>query len=511
MKIEHVQPIKNIPDKQQPQLFRRGEFFVSEVLEVRGETALLKSAQGTLLTAKLLGNLGLSAGDHVETVVDEALGNRYVLRLLDVSRGDGQTANGAADATANTAAQSIRAQTLHGMLAMLKKNAGLEPKMAEFMARNGIPDTPENIETIVNLVKGEMKTGQALLHLQGETARAETASTNMAASLAQNRVFELSALPSAAAQPPAGTAAAAASAFTAAEPLSSPNSTAVDSSAGQPQQISTLTTDNAIPQVALQTEQSAEAAVTKLPADTAGPQANTSVFIAAGGAAQQEISAGNGPVSDAGLPVNTPTPATLAKQLLSLFVDLNDKKTLPDQLKKTMEELPEQIKELKISLKPADINDRNTLARQAESLDRQFTLMSELKRFDCYHIPLTGRNNEPATAELYVFRQKRRKADADPEAFAVLLGLDTQHMGRVEAMIRAAGRSVTLEFRLEMAELTDAFEQGARALEPLIAQAGYRLTGVNVQELAVKTTVLNAEDALSQGKTPDTGGLDIRV
>ena len=137
--------------------------------------------------------------------------------------------------------------------------------------------------------------------------------------------------------------------------------------------------------------------------------------------------------------------------------------------------------------------------------------MSELKRFDCYHIPLTGMNREQTTAELYVFRQRRRKAQADQETFAVLLGLDTQHMGRVETMIRADGRSVALEFRLENAEVADAFSKGAKALEPLIGQAGYRLTGVNVRELAARTTVLNAEEALSGQVAPDTGSLDIRV
>ena len=78
-------------------------------------------------------------------------------------------------------------------------------------------------------------------------------------------------------------------------------------------------------------------------------------------------------------------------------------------------------------------------------------------------------------------------------------------------MIKAAGRSVTLEFRLEMAELADAFAEGAKALEPQITQAGYRLADVNVRELTARTTVLNAEEALPGGRAPDTGSLDIRI
>ena len=551
MKIENVQSVKNIPDKLQPQFLKQGEFFVSEVLEVRGDTAILKSAQGTLLTARLLGNLGLASGDYVETVVDEAHGNRYVLRLLDVSRGDGKpAAPGNMTTTAETGVQNARVQMLHGMLAMLKKNAGLEPKMAELMARNGIADTPENIETLARLVKGELKTGQVLLQMQGEAARAGTVSANTAAALAQPGVFEASVIshtmPSAAnTQTAAASPGIAALDTAAAEQLPIQNSANTNINVTQPQQADAQKAA-VVPQSSVQSDQAAEAEVQKIPANTVGIQNGVPEFSvpADGGVAQaarQDIAATNHPITGSklpgipavndpvigvklpgvpaanvsgngmGLPADVPPPDMLAGQLLSLIVDLKDKKTLPAQLKKAVEELPVQIKELKIALQTADNTDRNTLARQVESLDRQFSLTSELKRFDCYHIPLTGMNREQATAELYVFRQRRRKAEADPETFAVLLGLDTQHMGRVETMIRAAGRSVALEFRLENAELADAFGEGAKALEPLIGQAGYRLTEVNVRELAARTTVLNAEEALSGQAAPDTGSLDIRV
>ncbi len=546
MKIENVQSIKNIPDKQQPQILRRGEFFVSEVLEIRGDTALLKSAQGTLLTARLLGDLWLTAGDHVETVVDEANGSRYVLRLVDVSRGDRQSAaDGALEAPVNTAAQNARAQMLPGMLAMLKRNAGLEPKMAEFMARNGIPDTPENIETLTRLVKGELKADQVLLNMQGEAARAGTAIANRSATLGQAGFIEsMAAKPIAAAdtQAAAGVINPAAPDTSAAGFSPIPDNAAANTVAMQHTNVSktavampqtagnVLQTVTDVPQNAAPTGQPNTAVVQtsapdakvfqhgktlSLPTDMAAQQPPATVFDgAAAGIASQAVRQAVSTVNDYAAGTKQPvdvSPAVLADRLITLIVDLRSQKTLPAQLKKSVEELPAQIKELKISLQSSDINDRNTLVHHAENLDRQLSLMSELKRFDCYHIPLTGMNSEQTTAELYVFRQKRRKADADPETFAVLLALDTQHMGRVETMIRAAGHSVTLEFRLEMEALTGAFEQAAKELETVIAQTGFRLSGVSVRELAVRTTVLNAEEAQPKRQAPGTGSLDIRI
>ena len=393
MKIENVQSVKNIPDKLHPQFLKQGEFFVSKVLEVRGDTAILKSAQGTLLTARLLGDLGLASGDYVETVVDEAHGNRYVLRLLDVSGGDEKTtASGGMTTMAGAGVQNPRGQMLHSMLPMLKKNAGLEPKMAEFMARNSIVDTPENIETLTRLVKGELKTGQVLLQMQGESARAGTVSVNTVAALVQPGVFEssviLNAIPSAAnTQTATASSGAAVLDTVASEQLPVQNSANTNINIAQPQQADSQMAV-VMPPSTVQSGQSAKAEVQNAPVGTAGiqngipimtvsedgrvAQAVTSAIPTmttpinnekwpgmpvmshpASDAQQPEmpvmshavtdaklpgIPAVNVPVDGKGLPADVPPPDMLAGQLLSLIVDLKDKKTLPAQLKKAVEE-----------------------------------------------------------------------------------------------------------------------------------------------------------------------------
>jgi hypothetical protein len=584
MKVENIQSAKIIPEKQQPQLLKQGEFIMSEVMELKGDTALLRTAQGTLLMARLLGDLGLKAGDHVETVVDEAGLGRYVLRLVDISRG-GQMAPDIGQAMA-PAAQNLKNQTLYSALSMLKKNAGLEPKTAEFMAKNGIAASPENIETLSRLAGGTPRVAQAIIQMNSEAASLKTGLENMAAATVPTsmRGTEMPAV----ILRPATNAGMAQGAFKT-QSMAETTQVAVQSATAQSADTSVpggtvsaatvpaqtpaqgLPVMAALPETTVQqiikdimpkTDTESPVLSTKTgeqPAGASAPEASSGTLVgisseaAAGKAAgsppaivdnriapavelpaapektqpatiktsaqpaeperiqQPNIALTAGQLRTTVQPDHAQEPVVLLQRLMSLFVDMKDRETMPAQLKKAAHEMPSQLKELKISLQTTDNSDRNTMAQRAENLDRQFSLMSEIKRFDCYHVPLTNANGTPSTAELYVYRQRRRKADEQPDSFAVLLGLDTQNMGRVEAMIKASGRSVALDFKLEQADLADEFAEGARQLEPLITQTGYRLSGVSISELDMRTTVLNAEEVLSEGQASDTGGLDIRI
>ena len=582
MKIENVQSIKSIPDKQQPQFLKQGEFFVSEVMEIEGDTALLRTSQGMVLTARLLGDLGLAAGDHVETVVDEAGVSRYVLRLVDISRG-GQTMPEAGGQNTATGAQNLRTQMLYSTLAMLKKNAGMDPKTAEFMAKNGIAATPENIETLGRLAEGPPRVAQMLTQMNADIISIRTGAENTAAVAISSELFiaegltdirrpspeaglaeaQLAGLPgtppqtAAAVQNPVmpqqaasllypeeaatvGPEISAPTSFVVAAPpvisgQKAPDETdlwagsagrtaVVNAVADQSGAVSVKGPVTVLPDepVAVMTTAPAKmpaAAPASMPAEAATTSTTAFDAVLTGAQIATIKTSAAEPYTE---PFSAPLAANMQRDagqesvvllrgLMSLFADVEDKGTLSIRLKKAVEELPNQIKGLKISLQSTDNNNRNTVAQRAENLDRQFSMMSDIKRFDCYHVPLTNPNGAPATAELYVYRQRRRKTDEQPESYAVLLGLDTQNMGRVETMIRALGHSVTLEFRLEEADLCGAFAEGAKRLEPLIAQAGYRLSDVSVRRLDTRTTVLNAEETLNEGKASDTGGLDIRI
>jgi len=582
MKVDSIQAVQDILKQQMSQPLRQGDFVTSEVVKVQDGTAVLRTAQGTLLSASLTGNLGLLPGDRVETVVVEASPGRFVLRVLDIIRGDTAAPE---PGQIETPSPFFQPQTLHSALTMLKMNTSLPPKAAEFLARNGIPATPENISTLGQLTGEGPRIAQLLTRMIAEPVLVMTASesmpdpgiaaipTGVSIEPEQGRYDSPGAAPqdtaaqpqsnaAANTQPQAGSPAAGphtASATTQGNIAAAPQNAAApvqpDMPAAEPQKAAApvqpdtpaaepgapaavLTppagTDPAAPPAAAQ----ASAAKTPSDAPAQASVSNTSPDAPAQAAAAV-------PRTDTAIPSGTPLfhpgslpvpdgvkanraiasyltlpekadsggekPASLLRRLASLFVDLKDRENLPARLRNAVRELPAQLKELKNSLPYTDSNDRNGWGQQAELLDRQLSMLAGIKRFDCYHIPLTTAQGAPSTAELYVYRQKRRKKDQTPDSYAVLIGLDTQHMGRVETMIRARGRSVSLEFRLEQESLAGEFEESAKALAPAIEQAGYHLGSISVCPLAAKTTVLNAEDVLTEGHAADTGGLDIRI
>jgi hypothetical protein len=562
MKVNNIQAVQNILDKPLPQPLKQGEFVMSEVVGVQDGTALLRTAQGVLLSASLAGNLVLTAGDHVETVVAEAGPGRFVLRVLDITRSESAALE---SGRAGADAQIFQPQTLHSALAMLKMNAGLTPKAAEFMARNGIAATPENISTLAQLAGDGPRLAQVLTQMMadvvlvmpkstvgagvapiptGVSVAAEQGGNGSPGSALQNTatqtqsdtpakvpdtppaVISLSADMATPASPPQSIAAQVQTSVPTGMP-DTPPQVQTNMPAGAPDtppSALTLPTDAAnptAPPAAAQTNEpnppppdaSGQAAAAVPRPDT--PVQGSPLTSRPGSLSTPESREATRPATPySALPhkeAGVHEPASLLQRLVSLFVDLKDKENLPVRLRNAARELPAQLKELKNSLPNTDSNDRNTWGRQAELLDRQLTMMADIKRFDCYHIPLTTAQGTPSTAELYVYRQRRRKKEEAPDSYAVLIGLDTQHMGRVETMIRARGRSVALEFRLEQVAFAEAFEEGAKDLASAIAQAGYQMGDVSVRPLAAKTTVLNAEDVLTEGRAKDIGGMDIRI
>jgi hypothetical protein len=544
MKVENIQLVKNIPDKLLPQLLRQGDFVMSEVIKVEDGTALLRTAQGMLLSAHLLGELGLMAGDHVETVVDEAGQGRYVLRLLDIAHGETVMPEPGQAETAAT--QNLKSQTLYSTLNILKKNAGLEPKAAEFMARNGITATPENIGTLTRLADGGPRVAQVLTQMMVDaqlSAGVERAATEVGiqplptgtteAWLAGQSGYNVpgaEAGPSgssrqAAMQVPANT--------TTTTTLMSPAVSVPEAASSTifPGEAETIMPEglqpnadeligSALPRAAPDGTQ-APKPVVQDDVQTARPEAKLQTDVQATRLDDGMVSKSMEKLKPDGTIAMEPSavllkdgiqePLTVIRRLVGLFADLNEKETMPAQLKQAAHELPAQLKELKNSLQNADNMDRNILGQRAESLDRQFSMMADIKRFDCYHVPLMSANGQPSTAELYVYRQRRRKREEAPDNYAVLIGVDTQNMGRVETMIRAQGSSVSLEFKLEQPSLADMFEENVKNLAPLIVQAGYQLGDVSVRGMEAKTTVLTAEEALTEGQAADIGGVDIRV
>lgn len=200
----------------------------------------------------------------------------------------------------------------------------------------------------------------------------------------------------------------------------------------------------------------------------------------------------------------------LSEKIASLFVKLSDKDKLAENIKRAVTELPEQIKELKLLLVRNDTNNKDALMRKLEPAEKQLALMSQIKRFDCFHIPLLRTDGSDTTAELYVYRNRKKRKAEDDEKFVIMLGLDTQYLGRVETLIKASGNGLSITLHMEDTRIANEIADDIKLLKNAAEQFGYAAVNISIEKLISQTTILNAEERLTM--QPGTGpGVDIRI
>lgn len=181
-----------------------------------------------------------------------------------------------------------------------------------------------------------------------------------------------------------------------------------------------------------------------------------------------------------------------------------------EHIKKTVDELPMALKTLKSMLIQSDINNKEIYLKGADQTLRQMDLADKAMKFEHMQLPVVLRDGDYRTAELFVFRQpERRKAEGEAGT-TILVALDTQHIGRVEALIKESGGGISLEFRLEQPEIAESLKQKTGAIAQAAEAGGYRLTGIRFAGLEKRTTVLNAGEA-----NPEAGratyGIDVTI
>lgn len=617
MRVEHIGTPKSINESTQRQGLSQGDILIAEVTDIKGDQVYLKNQDGgALLTAKLLSDIAVSVGDYVETVVDEAGGGRYVLRVIDISHQMPFGSEADAGLEMLTArSQSARAQALLNTLAMLKSNPGADPKAAAFLSRHGIAGTAQNIETLSQMAKGispvtallaeviqsfgpkrnsvgsmaQTATPMANTNTRSAMQTAQTAANidamaqNTISTEGQTHQTSDAVVPQAAQQNQSGISSqtqentsirmdqgqmnaadgsqASAENRTIAQPAAQKNNQAAGQGAVQTPSASTQSADKATPHTqaaqampetaqqiqntgdpaqpasqtiihdASQTAQPAAASANtagksvgdarpsvpdaaektdsmQVPAKPGAPiDAAQSVKTTAGKTEGAEIPAQQ---NDAAIPKEV-TSEQIAGKARTMFVNLNDADKLAVHLKKAVQELPKQLKELKLLIEHTDNIVKDTVAPKFDQIEKQMSMLNDVKRFDCYQIPLQTGPQQQTAAELYVYRYRGSKKTVDPENILILLGLDTQYMGRVETLIKTSGKSLGIEFNLEDMRLSEEMKADAVYLEQAAEDAGYHLAGVSVKELAVRTTVLNAQDRLEKETGGTAGNVDVRI
>jgi len=591
MRVENIGAQKSIPDSPQRPGLSEGDVLIAEVTDIKGDRVILKNQNGGgVLTAKLLGDINVAVGDFVETVVDEASGGRYVLRVLDISRQAPFETDVPIAADMGVQSQAARAQALLGALSMLKNNPGADPKAAAFLSRHGLAGSAENMEAVSSMAKSPsplialltqiIKGFGAEEKLQdsspafGEGAGISRPDTAKPSNGAADPIRPLGDADEAVRQdtqqtetPHVQTAPADAVQYAKTVAAHAPtenntlqnggptvrggagavlgNELPVETQTPPPGGAANMSAAAEAPSQTEPETQNRDAAQPDGPiaanADTmpqSGRETVSSPFVPA---EQMPLSQGekvHNPASAQPLPENAEAAAVprafasdadepaqkpgtneeaktqrgeMARKALEMFVRLEDADRLAANIKKAVEKLPEQLKELKLLTDKADNTIKEAVGQKLDHIEKQMSLISEVKRFDCYQIPLQTSAQRQTTAELYVYRYRSGKKAVDPDNILILLGLDTQYMGRVETLVKTSGRNLSVEFNLEDMRLADEVMTEADGLKTAVRQSGYTLTGIGVKQLAARTSVLNTEERFEKEAGGSAGNLDVRI
>ncbi len=577
MRIEQAGAPRSITEKPSSPIMSKGDIMVSEIMDIQGDKVILKNPEGGLITARLLADIGLSVGDFVQTVVEEAENGHYVLRVLDIAHDMPPGAESSNPGEMHKGqSQTVQTAMLNQALAILKINPGADPQTAVFLSRHGLLGSADNIDMVSQMAKGTMPIANVLSEVvKGVRLSApnETLSSPALASDTQSAPMTISSPIIAAAlqSEPQGTQ------MTANTPqllTAEQHSVPIQQ---QPMQTPAFASQDGVPKTVIAdkmvhlqsvTQSSAhismdnmagQAVISGLVQMTDALNINHSVDPKTVGSetvnAQSAQNAEGAPFSDAetinslkdienaaeqtvSAPIKDTVPQSksvpvdltlkefvqadsvrtqedvnleqIAQKALALFEQIDDADKLAAHIKRVTNEMPEQLKELKLLVDRTDISNKETLSAKLGQAEKQMSLLSDVKRFDCYQIPLMN-SQQQTTADLYVYRHRNKKNAIDPENIVILLGLDTQYIGRVETLIKADGKSITLEIHLENINVRESLSEELKDLKKAVEATGYKLSNVSVSPLSARTTVLNAEEKLMKEAGGSAGNLDIRI
>lgn len=198
----------------------------------------------------------------------------------------------------------------------------------------------------------------------------------------------------------------------------------------------------------------------------------------------------------------------LERQILSLFLRADDSGLTGEALKHSVETVNARI--LEVAKMAAGLRHGGEAAAELEHSAAQIRQSAGVGQFTYIQLPVMLRE-KASTAELYVFHRDKKGKPAEPGASVILLALDTDNMGRVEALVRARDKNVHLRLRAEGGAALRMFEERMPVLDRALHDAGFTLTHAACELL--KTPVLpdTAQDAAERFSPDTTRRLDVVI
>jgi len=468
-RVSHIAPLPAWPHNAGE--LRDGEFLMATAQQIDENAVVLRTADGRLFRAALQGEMRFFEGDMLEAVVSRSDGKCF-LYILNVSRAGMNATSGNVQSMESVPEQSpggmISQQTLSDMLALLKRNPEMDTHTALFLAENSILDTAENMTALAQLSRSE-GIGTLLGQILGMIAQDETVPMPQAAAvyMIEDGQIGETVLRNDVSMPDPGIQA-----------QSEGNQSATIQLSESPVQ----STAEQLPEFAVQHNppdiDHADALMNKPIISVQMPQVtktDEAESHSAASVASDDTSIDTERFGDSTQETHNAAarPSTyINKMIQELF--LRPDEQMNTEIKKMATEIWLALKTLKSQLNQTDIKNKELCLKSIQAAIRQIEVAESALRFEHMQIPLAVRDGEYQTAELYVFRRKGGQKNADSPGISIVVALNTQRIGRVEAMVREVGGNVSIEFRLEQTDIAESLKRNSARLTQSIEAAGYR-------------------------------------
>ena len=209
--------------------------------------------------------------------------------------------------------------------------------------------------------------------------------------------------------------------------------------------------------------------------------------------------------------VESPKPKALtglAEKILSAFTD-PENTVNGASVKKNAASVKEQLVTLARLTSGADGKEAEALAPKLMRTAAQGTLFQNLDRVAVMQVPIHLKKYD--TAELYVYKRAKHTNGIDADNTSMLIGLTTEHLGRIETLVRVERKNLSLSFYVQdqalCAEVEDRMDELIVALKDL----EFRVSGAKVDLLKERTTPQSAEKTLSAAIKKTGAGFDCRI
>ena len=523
-----------------PAGLQQGDSFEAQVVRSEGGTVTLRLPDGQVFEARLEGDAALTPGRTVSlTVSDLAEGT---VTLTTRTPGDTVSLSGPA--------------MLPPRQAPAGEAAALRP-FAEALARQGVPVTAETVAAVRDILTqypelalpkaaflagNGLRAGQELLPA---AVQALEGAPPVGAQLSALGIALEGTLPAAVGQPtaegitlPAGQSAPALEGGTAAPVLAAPPSWAAlvegvlgrapvaaplaegTQPASQAGGLGLPPQEPAIP-VAAEAAPIARAA-TAPPAEglaaTDNPVARVLEQLAQPAASSQKLEAFGRTLEAAARELEgilalpeAEQSAGLEQFVKQMFTRIDrDARDTPQLLQRARDELFARLTLMDEALRQSGGPQREAVAQQTRQLMDHLRALGRIEQFTYVQLPIE-QNGRQQTAELYICRNKERgKKRIDPENVRILLALDLEHMGHVQAFVTIRGKDVSMRLDVGSQAGADYFRSQTVALHGMLSESGYRLLENRVQVQDEPIALESALETLT-GYEEKGIGLDVRV